>query len=456
MIISEKAVEKPEDVQFDEYGCLTWVVQDSSDGFPVSEKRIVYFDGHTDTVNALRSAWRDKIGGVDAYNGMVDKSHVDVAFLRSQLGYLAPESDWQHLVWGRGSADQLAGVIGQIVATKIMLELKPLGALRGLIIRSYGTTAEEDNDGGAPRYLTARVFPHAGPEIIPDAVVITEGTGSQLGALGIYRGQRGRMQIEVNVVGKSCHGSMPWMGVNPLEFGSRIIAEANDRFAKKLGFKEDAFLGWGTRVTSDAHLDTPSDCAVPERFRFRFDRRITAGEIPDECVRDIETLPSVAAARQAGCVVTVTVPLYDDPTWKGYHPNNPQVYMSWVTPAEHPVIQSAVDAYRRVVAPAIPAVPAGPASMKREPRVSRWIFSTDGVGFPIPADHPTIQVAASKQWVHAGPFKHPAIFGFGAGYEQNTHKIGENVDAREIERAIALYARFPSLFFERVGPQTKH
>ena len=44
-------------------------------------------------------------------------------------------------------------------------------------------------------------------------------------ALGIYRGQRGRMQIEVTVTGRSCHGSMPSEGLNPLEFGAAILDE---------------------------------------------------------------------------------------------------------------------------------------------------------------------------------------------------------------------------------------
>lgn len=45
------------------------------------------------------------------------------------------KSEWEHLVVGRGAADQLAGVISQIVSSKIMLELKPYGALKNVIIR---------------------------------------------------------------------------------------------------------------------------------------------------------------------------------------------------------------------------------------------------------------------------------------------------------------------------------
>jgi len=457
-IIRHGAVENPADVTFDDFGSIVWTVQDHADGIPADQKKVIYFDGHTDTVNALRKAWIEKIGGgIDAYNGLIDPTRVDRAFLDSQLGYLPPQSEWPQCVFGRGSADQLAGVVGQIIATKIMLETKHLGSLRGVIIRSYGTVAEEDNDGCAPRYLVNHVFPGAPANVIPDVVIHTEGTGcSKQGALGIYRGQRGRMQIEVDIVGKSCHGSMPWMGVNPLEFGSRIIAEANDAYNRRQDILDDPFLGHGTRVASDAHLDTPSDCAVPERFRFRFDRRLTAGENPEQAVRDIENLPSVRAAREAGCKVTVSVPLYTDLTWKGFNPNNPQFYMSWLTPAEHPAIRAAVASYHRVVTPAIPATHVeAPHTIHREPRVSRWIFSTDGVGFPVPLTDTKINVPASKNWVTTGAYKHPAMFGFGAGYEQNTHKIGEWVDTREIQHCLALYARFPSLYVETCAADSK-
>jgi len=87
--------------------------------------------------------------------------------------------------------------------------------------------------------------------------------------------------------------------------------------------------------------------------------------------------------------------------------------------------------------------------LRTEARVDRWIFSTDGVGFPIPADDTSIDVPPGKAWVEAGAFKHPAMFGFGPGIEQNTHKVGECVDKRELRLAIAFLARFPSTFAAR-------
>lgn len=449
-IVEAGAVRRPEDVGFDAYGNLVWVVQDEGDGIPARDKKVVYLDGHADTVKALRPQWLEKTnGGIDAYGGLVDLSRVDRPALRGLLGHLPPDGEWEHLLFGRGAADQLAGVVSQVVATRILLELLPEGALRGVIVRSYATAAEEDNDGGGPLYLMREVLPGAPPELVPDVVILTEGTGdSRKGALGIYRGQRGRMQIEVVVSGRSCHGSMPWEGLNPLEHGGAIVAEAARRYDAREGFLDHPFLGHGTRTASWARLDTPSDCAVPERLTFRFDRRLTVGETPEQALRDIEALESVRAARAAGLRVEVAVPPYREKTWRGYQADNPQIYRGWLTPEDHPAIRAATAAYWGVVTPHV-AEPAGGASagaLRKEPRVDRWIFSTDGVGFPIPVGDRSIAVAETKRWLVSGDVKHPAMFGIGAGIEQNTHRVGECVDLRELQHAIAVLARFPSAF----------
>lgn len=449
MVVEARAVRRPEDVGFDAYGNLVWSVQDEGDGVPARDKRVIYLDGHCDTVKALRPQWIEKTGGsIDAYDGLRDLARVDRAVLRGLLGYLPPDEEWGHLLFGRGSADQLAGVVSQIVATRILLELAPEGALRGAIVRSYATAAEEDNDGGGPMHVMGHVLPGAPPEMVPDVVVLTEGTGdSQKGALGIYRGQRGRMQIEVVVTGRSCHGSMPWEGLNPFEHGGAIVAEAARRYDARQGFLDHPFLGHGTRTASWARLDTPSDCAVPEKLTLRFDRRLTIGETPEQAVRDVEALDAVKAARAAGLTVEVTIPPYREKTWRGYLADNPQVYRGWLTPEDHPALRAAVAAYRAVVTPHVAVPPASSSgALRQEPRVDRWIFSTDGVGFPIPAADTSIAVGERKRWIVSGDVKHPAMFGIGAGIEQNTHRVGECVDLRELQHAIAVLARFPSLF----------
>lgn len=446
------AVAHPDDVGYDAFGNLEWTVEDPSDGIPRAKKRVIYLDGHCDTVRALRDAWHAKTGGLDPYLGLVDPAKLDRAYLRTELGYLPPDAEWEHVIFGRGSADQLGGVVSQIVASRILVELMPEGAMRGAILRGYVTVAEEDNDGGGPLYITRRLLPGAPPEMIPDVVILTDSTGdSKKGALGLYRGQRGRMQIEVAVTGRSCHGSMPWEGLNPLEHGAAILVEAAKAYGEGRGFRKHEFLGPGTRTASWAHLETPSDCAVPDRFTFRFDRRLTVGETPEQAVKDVEALPAVAAARAAGLAVEVRIPTYDQPTWRGFVPGNSQVYMGWMTPEDHDAIRAAVAAWRAVVTPHVDERNEQGGSLRREPRVDRWVFSTDGVGWPVPAAGHGIGLPATKRWVDAGAFTHPAMFGIGTGIEQNTHKIGEALDTRELRHAIAFLARFPGAYVSQAG-----
>ena len=451
-IIEIGAVRDPKDVGFDDFGNIVWTVEDIHDGIAQDDKTIIYLDGHTDTVKALRSQWARLGGGVDAYDGLTDPKTLRRDVLKSELGYLPPENEWNHLLFGRGSADQLGGVISQIIATRILLELAEEGALTGCIIRSYGSVAEEDNDGGGPMFLVQKVLPTAPPNMYPDVVILTEGTGdANKGGLGIYRGQRGRMQIEVIVNGRSCHGSMPWEGLNPLEFGSAIIKEAAIAYENRDGFLDDPFLGHGTRTASWAVLDSPSDCAVPQEFRFRFDRRLTIGETAEVAIADIERLKAVSVAREAGLEVTIRIPTYNSKTWRDYTPGNRQVYPGWVTPAEHLAIRAAEECYLRVITPNLPPIGSHETkgALRSTPRIDRWIFSTDGVGFPVSINDTTLQIPESKNWIVTETVKHPAMFGIGPGQEQNTHKIGECVDTRELQHTIAFLSRFPSLFREK-------
>lgn len=444
-IVEIGAVRKADDVFFDDFGNLVWTVEDPSDGIARDKKKVIYFDGHSDTVKALRANWRQKIGGIDSYDGIVDAGNVNKEFLKKELGHLPPDGEWDNLLFGRGSADQLGGVVAEVVATKILLELAPEGALKGCIIRAVATACEEDNDGAGPMFITRHVMTQ-GRELVPDVVILTEGTGdANKGALGIYRGQRGRMQIQVTVTGRSCHGSMPWEGLNPLEYAGAILSEAAKQYDDRDGFLDDPFLGHGTRTASWAQLETPSDCAVPDRFTFRFDRRLTVGETPEHAVEQVKSLKAVAAARAAGLTVDISVPTYDEGSWRGYKLHNPQIYMGWATPEEHPAIQAARQTYLGVVTPNIGPSSETKGALRQNPRIDRWIFSTDGVGFPIKTTDTSIDTNG-KNWVVAGAFKHPAMFGVGPGIEQNTHKIGECVDLRELQHAIAMLARFPSVF----------
>ena len=106
-LIEIGAVTDPDDVGFDAFGNLAWTLEDRGDGIPRDQKKVLYWDGHCDTVRALRDVWHAKTGGLDPYLGLRDPGKLDREFLRRELGWLPPDDEWNHLLFGRGSAGNL-------------------------------------------------------------------------------------------------------------------------------------------------------------------------------------------------------------------------------------------------------------------------------------------------------------------------------------------------------------
>jgi hypothetical protein len=240
---------------------------------------------------------------------------------------------------------------------------------------------------------------------------------------------------------------MRHLGINSLECGALIVAEAGEQ--TRAGFADDKFLGKGTRTASRCVTETPSDCSVPGRFLVRFDRRLTKGEDSMRAVQEIEDLRAVAVARAAGCTVNVRIPMYTEKSHLGVPANNLQDYPGWLTPPTHPAVRAAVDSYKRTVTPDVeePREP-GPRHLRKQPRIGRWIFSTDGVGYPLRPGQFDFSIDG-KDWIQAGDYVHPAMFGIGAGFEQHCHKLGEYVHKDHLWCPIAVISRFPSLFVRR-------
>jgi putative selenium metabolism hydrolase len=139
-------------------------------------KKVIAFDGHIDTVDVgVRSNWT-----FDPFQGKEDDQYI----------------------YGRGASDQEGGFASAVYGAKIM---KDLDLLEDHTIWVVGTVQEEDCDGLCWQYIINEKV------IEPEFVVSTEPT-----ALNIYRGQRGRMEIRVDVKGISSHGSAPERGDNAI------------------------------------------------------------------------------------------------------------------------------------------------------------------------------------------------------------------------------------------------
>lgn len=91
--------------------------------------------------------------------------------------------------------------------------IKDLGLEDEYTLLVTGTVQEEDCDGLCWRAIIEQ------SGIRPEFVVSTEPTDCQ-----VYRGQRGRMEIRIDVQGVSCHGSAPERGDNAISKWVRFLA----------------------------------------------------------------------------------------------------------------------------------------------------------------------------------------------------------------------------------------
>ncbi len=319
-------------------------------------------------------------------------AHVDVVDAGEESLWEFPPFEGKVLndkIIGRGASDQKAGMAAIVYAGKI---LKKLGIEGNFTFYGVGSIMEEDCDGLPWVYLIEK------EQFKPDIVILTEPTD-----LGIYRGHRGRMEIEVDVKGKSAHGAFPHLGDNAIYKAAEIVLDIRE-LAPRL--KEHDFLGKGTLTVSRIRGGGPSLCSVADHADIYIDRRLTLGEGLELAVSEIENLPSV---KRHGA--RVMVPVYEKKSYKGYMLPMKKYYPTWLLDEKSPILNRARDAYRGL--------------FKEEPRIGKWTFSTNGV---------TI----------AGMYNIPA-FGFGPGIESMAHSPNEYCPKEHLPKAVAMYVAFTLL-----------
>ena len=288
-------------------------------------------------------------------------------------------------IWGRGTVDQKGGVATMIHAGRI---IKELGLNDQFTIYFTGTVMEEDCDGLCWQYILNE------DGLKPELVVITEPTN-----LNIYRGHRGRMEIRVEIKGRSCHGSAPERGDNAIYKIARIALEI-EKLNTRL--RDDPFLGKGTVTISEVTSTSPSQCAVADGATIHLDRRLTFGETKESAVAEVQD-----AAKRAGYPdAKVIVLTYEVAAYTGKVYPTEKYYPTWVLDEKSPFLKGAVAAYT--------------GALGKAPFVDKWTFSTNGIAT---AGHKGIPT-----------------FGLGPGNEVFAHAANEACPVEHLSAAVAFYA----------------
>jgi putative selenium metabolism hydrolase len=339
-----------------------------------SGKTVIAMDGHLDTVGVGDpAAWTR-----DPYKGEVKDG----------------------IIFGRGASDMEGAMASMVYAAKIIKELDLLGDFQLWIT---GTVMEEDCDGLCWQYLIKEKV------LVPEVVVITEPTN-----LGVYRGHRGRMEMELSVKGKSAHGSMPHLGKNAVYAMAPIIAEIEE-LNERLAETADPFLGKGTITISHIRSTSPSLCAVADSCTIHLDRRLTAGETEESSVAEILNLESVKAA--GGSVVVLD---YARAAYTGLVYPTKKYYPTWVLEESEPAV--------------VAAAAAAEQALGTKPRIDKWGFSTNGIATCGMHGIPTV--------------------GFGPANEIYAHSTEDQCPIEHLTAAARFYAAFPGHYLatkDKVG-----
>jgi putative selenium metabolism hydrolase len=330
---------------------------------------VIALDGHSDTVDTGDLSLWDR----DPHSGDIEDG----------------------ILYGRGASDQKGGIASAVYAGALM---KKSGIPDNVTLYVTATVQEEDCDGLCWQYIVNE------DGLRPDLVVITEPT-----SLRLYRGQRGRMEMEVHTSGISCHGSAPERGVNAVYKMAGIVADI-EKFNEQLEPREP--LGKGTVTISEIRSTSPSLCAVADGCTIHLDRRLTVGETEETSVAEILALPSVRATG-----ATVTVLDYAVPSHTGLSYPTRKYYPTWDIDEDDPSMLTAKDAYRAVFG--------------SEPETGCWTFSTNGVAT-------------------AGMFQIPSI-GFGPGHEHFAHAPNEQVEIEHLVRCTAFYTALVKTIAQKQG-----
>ncbi len=332
-------------------------------------KHIIALDAHIDTVGiGNRDNW-----DFDPYKGY--------------------ENDEE--IGGRGTSDQEGGMASMVYAGKIIKDLDLAGDYTLVVV---GSVQEEDCDGLCWQYIIKEMG------LKPEFVVSTEPTDG-----GIYRGQRGRMEIRVDVAGISSHGSAPERGVNAIFKMGKILGELEALHQQLI---TDDFLGKGSLTVSEIFSTSPSRCAVADGCSISVDRRLTVGEDGPYALQQIRDLPAVKAAG-----AKVSMYSYDRPSYTGLVYPTECYFPSWVLPEDHEVTKATVDTYKGL--------------FNQEPRVDKWTFSTNGVSI-------------------MGLLGIPCV-GFGPGKEAQAHAPNEKTWKADLVRCAAFYAALPLIYLGNKG-----
>jgi acetylornithine deacetylase len=175
-------------------------------------------------------------------------------------------------VRGRGVAEQKTALTAMFGALATALRRNNLKRRLSIVVLTAGETGRHDAiDSALPKL-----------ECKPQFAVVCIGTDNRIAI-----GNKGRIDFDVIVHGKTAHSSAPWRGVNAIT-GAQKLLQSLEVF--KSGVPDHPHFG-ATTLTATAIESSPKAThTVPDSVRITYDRRLLPGEDPQSAYHAIRSL----------------------------------------------------------------------------------------------------------------------------------------------------------------------
>jgi len=173
--------------------------------------------------------------------------------------------------WGRGACEQKGALAAMIAAAGILTRSGcPLREPFFLVVSLAGETGRHD----AAQFILehSRLEARYG--------IVGLGTNNR-----VCLGNKGRVDVEIMVRGKSTHSSTPWDGINAIE-GARRVMDRLDRIVLEANHPD---LGHSTLTATRIESGPAASHTVQDYCRLVLDRRLLPGEDSNAAIEEIET-----------------------------------------------------------------------------------------------------------------------------------------------------------------------
>jgi succinyl-diaminopimelate desuccinylase len=276
-------------------------------------------------------------------------------------------------IYGRGSADMKGGVAAIVTA---MAALKRDGFQPSGDILLAATCGEEAGMLGARAMVEDRALPGSG------VLVVAEPT-----TLDVFHGEKGVLWLKVRALGRTAHGSMPWLGINAISAIARLIPRLEEY---PFPYEESPLLG---KPTLSVNVITGGNKTnvVPDLCEIEIDMRTVPSQDHGALVKQVRDMAE-EVARKVHPDLRIEVEVDQDVS-------------ALETDRSHTLVEAAIASVRAV--------------RGRAPEVGGVTYGTDGA--------------------HLGPgFDMPVVI-CGPGAQGMAHQPDEYVEVEQLVEAVQIY-----------------